>query len=319
METRPDLGIVICTFNRRREVLALLKKICEEYDFEVKVVVVDSSDSEYAISCEVIDQKGIRNSKIVIEIITTKLRSLPAQKEIGTNHALKEPALKQIMYLDDDTYLEPESAKEIQNLFLLDSDLVAVSGVTTNQLPKINAFHNWFRKTFLLTSSREGVLLSSGVNIPVRTLSQQLVLTDWLIGCSSWRVTAAKELTFPSNLPGSALYEDVILSQSGRKMGKIAVAPWIHLKHDLSEVNRPDSYLHGRRNQRNRYELTKIPISGVTKFGFWWATIGFVVESAVMILVNLLKGRRQRVAQNWKFIKGTFRGSWDVLFSRTPA
>ena len=319
METRPELGIVICTFNRRSEVLSLLKRICEEYDFEVKIVVVDSSNPENAISTELVIENGIRNSKIIIEVITTTLRSLPAQKEIGTKYALTEPALKEIMYLDDDTYLEPESAKELQNLFQLDSEVVAVSGVTTNQVLKINALHNWFRKAFLLTSSREGVLLSSGVNIPVRTYSKQLVFTEWLIGCSAWRATAAKDLSFPSNLPGSALYEDVIISQSGRKKGKIAVAPWIHLKHDLSEVNRPDSYLHGRRNQRNRYELTKIPISGVTKFGFWWATTGFVLESALMILVSLLKGRRQVAAQNWKFIKGTFRGTLDILFSRTPA
>ena len=316
---KTKLGVVICTFNRKSEVTHLLTRIFQEYQMVTSLFVVESSDSSQRLDEAELKKLKNRNPKFSLELITSETRSLPAQKEIGLLRVLEAQDIGLVMFLDDDTYLSSEAAQEMSEILMCEPDLAAISGVTQRSAGRVRPIHKLFKRIFFLDSNREGVLLPSGINIPVRELSHQLVFTEWLIGCSMWKTKILKSAVFPSQLPGSALYEDVIISQHGRKEGKIAVAPWLLLEHYESKTNRPDAYLHGVRNQRNRFELTKITGSGVTPLGFWWSSTGIIVEQLVLAIISLLKAKSEVSARHAMFLLGSLRGSINIILGKKPS
>jgi hypothetical protein len=222
------------------------------------------------------------------------------------------------MFLDDDTYLTPETALEMQHLLFSNNNLVALSGVTGTGHPEMGKIHQQFTRLFLLDSMHEGVLLPSGINIPVRTHSNALVMCDWLIGCSMWKVEHIDPLKIPSTLPGSALYEDVIISQSIRGVGDAAVAPWLKLEHFESPANRPNAFLHSRRNQRNRYELVKLKGVPVRRVPFWWATFGMALESVSILTTRAIQFKWRKLKDPINSLSGLIAGSLDILFFKSP-
>lgn len=312
------LDILICSVNRKTELRVLLSKIFREYPLSTRVVVVDSSNAEEKLTTKEIQEIQQINGSMSLEVIFTNLRSLPGQKKIGVEHLVRTSKSEHLLFLDDDTYLSHSAAEEMQSILSSSSSLVAISGITRSGKGENNLIHGLLKKIFLLGSAREGALLPSGINVPVSTPSNALVLTDWLIGCSMWKTDLVLQAPFPDNLPGSALCEDVLISQYARSKGVIAVAPWLRLEHYESNVNRPDAYLHGRRNQRNRYELTKIPNSGVTRMPYWWSSLGILIEQTLFCVSAFLKQHPEKFAQHWLFLRGTLRGSWDVLTKKTP-
>ncbi len=313
-----SLDIVICSVNRKSELQRLLSRILTEYPHSTQVVVVDSSDEEKRLTAGDIQEIKQINTGIKLSVMFTDLRSLPAQKKIGVANLVNTSKAAHLLFLDDDTYLSPNTAKEMQSILISSSSLIAISGITRIGKGENNPIHALLKKFFMLGSNQEGALLPSGINVPVTRLSNSLVYTEWLIGCSMWKADYLVQAPFPDNLPGSALCEDVIISQHARSKGEIAVAPWLRLEHYESEVNRPDAYLHGRRNQRNRYELTKIPNSGVTRIPFWWSSVGIMFEQTLFCFSAFLKRRPEKFANHSMFLKGTFRGSWDVLINKDP-
>jgi hypothetical protein len=281
-------------------------------------MVVDSSDVNKRLTKLEIQEIQDINTRITLEIVFTELRSHPGQKKIGVDKLVKTSKSVHLMFLDDDTYLSPGTAKKMQSLLSSSSSLIAISGITQIGKGENNSIHALLKKLFLLGSNREGALLPSGINVPVTSPSNSLVYTEWLIGCSMWKIDSLDQAPFPENLPGSALYDDVIISQYARTKGAIAVAPWLRLEHYESQVNRPDAYLHGRRNQRNRYELTKIASSGVTRLPFWWSSAGILLEQTLLCFSAFLKKRPEKFAYHSMFLKGSLRGSWDVITNRDP-
>jgi len=296
----------------------LLSKLANQYPELGLLLIVDSSGSEDQLSTGDLD--GIRslNPRIRLEYLETNIRSLPAQKSIGVGKLGLIPDLQFVMFLDDDTYLSPDTAQEMQQLLVADRDLVALSGVTGLGQPHMGRIHNKFKRVFLLDSENEGTLLSSGINIPVRTYSNLLVSSGWLIGCSMWKIKDLDPLKFPTTLPGSALYEDVIISQSIRGIGNAAVAPWLKLEHSESPSNRPNSFLHARRNQRNRYELVRLKNAPVRLAPFWWATFGLALEGVSIFTARIIRLRWDKLKDPIFSLSGLIVGSIDVLLSRNP-
>jgi hypothetical protein len=95
------------------------------------------------------------------------------------------------------------------------------------------------QRFFGLDSTKDGALLKSGVNIPIRTYEGDIQEVEWLIGCSVWKFNKISDLRFEPDFVGQSLGEDVIFSFRASLRGKLFVDPRVHLSHTESAIGRP--------------------------------------------------------------------------------
>jgi hypothetical protein len=191
---------------------------------------------------------------------------------------------------------------------LVKTDCVGVSGLALNPMVSIKnnpvrRIQNIIAKIFLLYSSKEGVVLKSGVNIPVNQNRRSLMEVEWLIGCSIWDFSKLNGLKFREDFQGQSLGEDVIYSHNARKFGKIYVDPRIILTHFESPIMRPNEEEFMYMWVRNRYEIMKeinTEVGSLTPYH--WANFGKMLQ--ILFLKN--KGKM-------KALKGMFRAYNEIL------
>lgn len=229
------ITVVIPTRNRPTDLAVVLQKISEQSLPVEEVVIVDSSDVQVPIP---------RNPAwtFVLRHQTTKIKSAAVQRNIGIEHISEK--CKYLCFLDDDVLPGPQYLNELIGV-LEKAGGVGISGVAMNlsldrkKREKPSGVFGKLQAFFRLDSDQDGVLLKSGVNIPVRSLSGEIQEVEWLIGCSVWDFKAVAGLRFESDFMGQSLCEDVIFSLRASKLGKLFVNPNVHLIHLESEIGRP--------------------------------------------------------------------------------
>ena len=122
---------------------------------------------------------------------------------------------------------------------------------------------------------KDGVLLKSGVNIPVRNYEGEVGETDWLIGCSVWLKEKIERIRFEPDFLGQSLSEDVIFSVRMKKKGRLVTNPAIVLRHDESDVARPSKKEFWEMWMVNRFRLIQVANFGkLGMLSYWWANVG---------------------------------------------
>ena len=233
-----------------------------------ELIIVDSSDPELL-------SKSLTTAPKV-KYLTTEIRSAAVQRNIGLDHL---GISRYTFFLDDDTIPNKNYFEKCISI-LDESNAIGVSGIALN--PKSGVLRSYpkgmigaYYRFFLLDSMKDGVLLKSGVNIPVRKYLGDSYQVDWLIGCSGWLTEKIGDTRFESDFLGQSLSEDVIFSVRMRKKGLIVTDPSIILTHDESEIARPSKDEFWKMWMINRYRLI-----GVASFGiagalcYWWANLG---------------------------------------------
>lgn len=278
------IGIVIPTRNRRGELERILTCI-KNQDIQIEeIVVVDSSD-EYEPLPEWI------NSEINLCHIYTQIRSAAEQRNIGKR--LINNKVEFLAFLDDDVLVEHDYASRLVEILDL-SGAVGVSGVALNQKlsqrrMKPSGLAGLLRRIFLLDSNRDGALLRSGVNIPIRSDLDENIEVDWLIGCSMWRSGLISKLEFECDFKGQSLGEDVIFSVRARKIGKLITNPSIVINHYESPIDRPEKLVHFQAWVENRRRLINVMGEGLTnRAAFQFANLG---QALVFTFLGLIKSK----------------------------
>ena len=254
------IGIVIPTRNRKAELERVLTCIKNQDTQIDEIIVVDSSD-------EYVPLPIWTHSEIKFSHIHTQIRSAAEQRNIGKR--MIDNDVEFLTFLDDDVLVEHDYVSRlIENLVL--SDAVGVSGVALNQQlsqrrMKPSGFLGLARRIFLLDSNRDGVLLRSGVNIPVRSDLDENIEVDWLIGCSMWRRGLISQLEFECDFQGQSLGEDVIFSVRARKIGKLITNPSIVINHYESPIDRPEKLVHFQAWVENRRRLINVMGGGIAR------------------------------------------------------
>lgn len=229
------ISVVIPTRNRPTNLAAVLQKISEQSSAIEEVVIVDSSDIVVPIPLN-------PSWTFVLRHQTTKIKSAAVQRNIGIE--LVSGKCKYLCFLDDDVLPGPEYLNELIGS-LQRAGGVGISGIAMNPFledkkrEKPSGVFGKLQVFFKLDSDQDGVLLKSGVNIPVRSQSGDIQEVEWLIGCSVWEFKTVKGLRFESDFIGQSLGEDVIFSLQASKLGKLFVNPNVHLIHLESEIGRP--------------------------------------------------------------------------------
>jgi hypothetical protein len=144
------------------------------------------------------------------------------------------------------------------------------------KLKNANQIFDAYRKFFFLDSNKQGKVLTSGVNIPVKKSlnGNSIIESKWLIGCAIWDFQKIKFLRFDNRFTGQSLGEDVLFSLQASKYGKLFVKQNLILTHFESSTNRPNYLIHNRMWVRNRYYISGHILGDKMKISYHWCNFG---------------------------------------------
>jgi glycosyltransferase involved in cell wall biosynthesis len=295
----PILEVVIPTRNRFEELVRLLKLLNEQKLKPVTVIIIDSSDEECRIE-KVYD--------FHLEYRHVSIKSAAIQRNLGLK--LVSPKCDYVAFLDDDVLPDEFYFGELIKTF--ENDTIGVSGMAVSlhdeYEPRKNRFSvNIFKRVFKLDSTVEGILLHSGVNIPIRLKKSGIHKTDWLIGCAIWKYAEIKTLGFEADFYGQSLGEDVIFSvKAAQGKFSLLVNSNVLLLHEESIKNRPNSVDFWNMWVFNRYMMiARLPKGKVSSGSFHLANFGQII---ILISKCILK-----CDFNFYPIKGIFSGYRKIL------
>ncbi len=252
------ISVVIPTRNRPENLTAVLKQIAEQSLPVDEVIVIDSSDKVIPIPIN-------PNWKFTLKHKPTDIKSAAYQRNLGIEYVSKR--CEYLCFLDDDVLPGPQYLIDLVGS-LKKTGGIGISGIAMNPIaynhPRLKpiGIFGALQKFFKLDSDTDGVLLKSGVNIPMRSHSGETEQVEWLIGCSVWKFQKIHSLRFESDFIGQSLCEDVIYSFRASKLGKLFVDPKVHLIHLESEIGRPVGADFWEMWVVNRKRLVEIANSG---------------------------------------------------------
>jgi len=297
MTAQAQIFVAIPTCNRETQLRLILQDLDQQSIRPNHIVIVDSSDT-YA---------SIRNntSDLIVEHFHVNIKSAAQQRNIAIDYFQAESTSNSIVFfLDDDVRIESTYIEEILKVFDLDKEVVGISGITIEEpirTFKRSPFTDWIGAT-----GEPGKITRAGINIAVRNSSQLGFVSEWLIGCSAWRLNSIGNFRFESDFKGNSIYEDVIFSYRMKQKGKLLVLPNILLHHNLSQINRAsierttsDWVLHRRRLLN--YDIEK-------RLSKW----RMLLHDCVLLVFLLFKSSRGS-SVSWSKFKGVAKGIWNLL------
>jgi len=276
--------LIICTRNRFQDLKDSFKSILIQKHIPDEIIVVDSSDNELT---KVFCSEMMKTEKINLAYYHTK-PGLTYQRNYGIQKAKGEI----IHFLDDDVDLEYEYFFEINNVFLMESDVMGCGGLLTNPLG-INKFRKIIDQIFMLSNVYgEGTLQKTGFpSFQWRNKDiQEVHNTDILCGLCSFRKVVFNEFCFDEKLAGYGLMEDVDFSYRVSRKHLLKYTPFARIYHRATEnerINYEKLYFMLVRNTYYLYNKNIKKISPINIF-FLWGQIGIFVHS-LFILVKTLK------------------------------
>ena len=261
-------SIIVPTRNRPELLNRLVNVLVPQLQEDDELIIVDSSDF------------GLLSQKLSsipqLKYFVSDIRSAAVQRNIGLDHLGNS---KYVFFLDDDVLPNVDYFEKCISA-INNSNVVGVSGVALN--PNSGVLRSYpsgliglYHRLFLLDSKRDGALLKSGVNIPVRDYLGNIYDVDWLIGCAGWLTEEIGNTRFESDFLGQSLSEDVIFSVRMARKGRIVNDPSIVLSHDESDVARPSKEEFWQMWMVNRYRLIQVANFGIFgNLSYWWANLG---------------------------------------------
>ena len=296
-----SVAVVVPTRNRPELVRSLLKNLNSLDCLPKQIIIIDSSDDE-ELAKIVEDFEKIHYQHV-------QIKSAAAQRNIGL--LLVENEIEYVCFLDDDVIVPTDYLSKLI-ASMEEKKGIGISGMAINMslplrdLPKglIGLVH----RLFFLDSKRDGVILRSGINIPVRKPNQGTKYVKWLIGCSIWKRSSIEGLKFEKDLMGQSLGEDVIFSFKANKRGKLLVNTDVILNHLESPVSRPNDFEFWKMWILNRRLLIRyMGNSLISQISYHWANFG----QLLILVISRLRNRKR----NWDAPKGIVIGVMKVLIS----
>jgi GT2 family glycosyltransferase len=281
------LTVIIPTRNRVKELNNLLRALDQTNNFIDEIIIIDSSNK---------NSHGLiysSNTKIVYH--HTLVKSAAIQRNIGISFV--NASCKYLSFLDDDVLPNTDYFDKLIDT-LNNNNAIGVSGVAINSKKlnkkKKNKLFTIYKYIFLLDSKQEGVILNSGVNIPVITSnsSYKIVQAEWLIGCALWDFQKIKDLRFDNRLFGQSLGEDVLFSLKARRLGPLFVDLRTQLEHTESGIERPNQFEFYRMWVRNRHYIVSELTGKNFQPPFHWCNLGKSIILFVFMIKNPIKSIR---------------------------
>jgi GT2 family glycosyltransferase len=291
------LVVIIPTRNRPDQLKSCLEAIFKNSVLPDQIIIIDSSDFEHKI------EDISANNRITYQ--TTHITSAAIQRNIGID--LVSVVAKYLAFLDDDVIIPSNYFSKLIDT-LNSTGAIGVSGLAVNPQKNYVTGNNsplrdLFSRFFLNNSKKNGVILSSGVNIPVRVKSSNQIKVQWLIGCALWNYNKIKLIRFEKDFFGQSLGEDVIFSLKASQHGSLYVDTSIEIDHVESKIMRPNSEEFTFMWIANRFRIVKTGKSPMLNLiPFHWANLGKFLQ----ILFTERQDKKRE-------IKGFFRGYKNII------
>jgi len=294
------ITIIIPTRNREKELTNLLQSLTVIKTLIDEIIIVDSSDS---------NSHNLNSfNKYKINYHHTNIKSAAIQRNIGM--ALVNENCKLLAFLDDDVLPGEEYFNQLSNV-LTENNAIGVSGLAINynksEKNGRNKLATLYRQIFLLDSKIQGIVLKSGVNVPIKCEENlsKIAKSQWLIGCALWDYQKIKKLRFDTRLFGQSLGEDVIFSLKASKIGPLFVNAGVRLDHTESTIERPNHFDFYRMWVRNRYYIVKELSSSKYQPAFHWCNFGKSIILFILIMKNPI--------QSLNSLTGMLYGYFDLV------
>jgi GT2 family glycosyltransferase len=275
------LTIIIPTRNREKDLTNLLQALTLIKTVIDEIIIVDSSDNNL--------QNLSHFSKFKINYQHTNIKSAAIQRNIGM--ALVNENCKFLAFLDDDVLPGKEYFNQLSSV-LTENNAAGVSGLALNSKKSKKISSNklaiFYRQIFLLDSKIQGIVLKSGVNVPIKFEENfnKIAKSQWLIGCAVWDYQKIKKLRFDTRLFGQSLGEDVIFSLKANKTGPLFVNAGVWLEHTESSKERPNHFNFYRMWVRNRYYIVQELSNRKYQPAFHWCNFGKSIILFIFIMKN---------------------------------
>jgi GT2 family glycosyltransferase len=270
MQALASHGLVICTYRRRDRITQLLRHFILLKSLPAHIVIVNGQKP--GEKPDFPDVELLRKSGVHFQLISCP-PSTPLQRAEGLS--CLPPEVSIVHFIDDDFLPEPDYFTALAQVFESKPDIAGAGGLFTQ--PVATFSHPKWRRLFGLDGARPGAILPTGyttlgqVNIVGKTEPFQV---DWLSGCSmSFRRSILEKVTFPSELEGYAMDEDLIISAQAGQHGSLLAVPAARGRHESEKELRSDKqwffYSIAARHHAVKFYLTNK--TSLTKF--WTATV----------------------------------------------
>ena len=214
----------------------LLKSLAQQTLIPSQIIICDASNPINQLNFSDLTQYPF---KIKYEI--SNIQSAAVQRNICLDKV--DGGFKYLLVLDDDVEIPRNYCESIIGL-LERTNACGVSGIAKKrgEINRQSWVTNIFKRIALLSSSKQGKILASGINVPVLSGTPfRIQEVEWLIGCSAWNLNCIGDIRYPSEFHGQSLFDDVIFSHRALKKGKLLVDNRIVLNHLLAEDSRPST------------------------------------------------------------------------------
>lgn len=260
--------LIICTKDRPIETGTCLDSVAEQSSVPDRVIVVDSSRTD---TTRRMVESVAQRTGLAVEFVHCA-PGLTRQRNVALDHVDESADI--VHFVDDDAVLDPECLREILSVFDDHPEAGGVGGRISNLWDHEPP---WYRRAFLLSSRRQGVLLSSGANV-LNFTGERPRRSDWLSGCSmSYRSESIAGMRFDEGRAGNGVGEDVDFSARVAQRAVLMWAPRALLEHRQSPVNREDVGLVQRRTIRSRWRLAHEHVGPVRPFAVCFGIAGEVL------------------------------------------
>ena len=289
------ITVVVASKNRPNHLLALLESLKKQTQLPAEVIIVDASDSFAKIEDS--------NLPFKVTHVPTKDSSISRQRNLGKR--LIDSNTKYLSILDDDTYPEEKYLEKVVDFLEVNEQVAGASGITfpPNDYMSTSKVIHLIKSIFFLDSQHSGIITKGGINIGLRTHSLTPLKTEWLIGCSVFRMSLIKTLEYEGSLDGYSLGEDVLFSYRVAKLGDLFLLPGVQINHH--EVSKSSHYRpeYWYKWSKNRRLLIVLMPGRLLKWVFYtWSNLG----QTLIVLCNPRIDSRLRFQSALKIIKGTF-------------
>lgn len=266
MKLLPHSALVVCSDDRWENLNKLVGRILELTAIPAQIIFAVNDKPRQTTSDE-----AVKNRLGDIQVLFVE-GGLPAKRKASLK-ALR-PEIEFVHFIDDDFHPSPSYFDILEHE--LHASGVAGAGGTFAQKYHHPSFPV-LRRLFLLDGKVPGSILPSGwtTNAQANAVYERPIEVECLSGCSmSFRLSVLDKITFPTELDGYAMDEDLILSFRASKYGRLRVLHTPGSTH-LSEIesHRSPQFRNMAVSARKHFVKTEWKTS--LKWIFWyWSLFG---------------------------------------------
>jgi len=280
------LAFVIPTYNRPDDLHRMLKSLSGQSVQCDQCIIVDASE-------EPVDYVLKEFPELNWDYAHVSPPSLSEQRNVGMSRL--QPDITLAGYLDDDIVLLDGALEAMLTYWEKASDEIGGGRFNIEGDPMPSSM--WLKALFLEDGMEMGVLLKSGHNTHMRTVSQDKY-TQWLSGGATiWRREVISEFEYDEWYLGHGYLEDVDYSYRVGKKYKLVVLADARVLHLSPPLRKDKSFLFGQWQVSNRiYFVKKHPEFSVILC--YWALLGYFLQNLFLGIIRPGQGHLMRAWGN---------------------